>query len=141
MCMIPVDIPAALGETDLELWEVTGMFNLISDDYLFVLFFIYFTDRIEDLEMFHFVWPAKERHHTLATVGFIMIIGPHAPALELQARWAVQVFKKKASLPPTEVMMKEIMGRKMGTLKRFGQHKIQVGTKGGANMYRMNTVK
>lgn len=78
--------------------------------------------------MFHFVWPAKEKHHTLAAIGFIMIIGPHAPALELQARWAVQVFKKNVGLPPREVMMKEITGRKMGTFKRFGKHKIQVGT-------------
>ncbi|XP_011660581.1 dimethylaniline monooxygenase [N-oxide-forming] 5 [Strongylocentrotus purpuratus] len=82
-------------------------------------------DRLEDLEMFHFVWPAKEKHHTLAAIGFIMIVGPHAPALELQARWAVQVFKKNVGLPPREVMMKEITGRKMGTFKRFGKHKIQ----------------
>ena len=78
--------------------------------------------------MFHFVWPAKEKHPTLAAIGFIMIIGPHAPALELQARWAVQVFKKNVRLPPREIMMKEITGRKMGYLKRFGRHKIQVKT-------------
>ncbi|XP_071498266.1 flavin-containing monooxygenase 1-like [Diadema antillarum] len=82
-------------------------------------------DEMGDMELFHFVWPAREQHHTMAAIGFLMIIGPHAPALELQARWAAQVFKKKVGLPPTEIMMKEINGRKKATFKRFGRHKIQ----------------
>ena len=43
--------------------------------------------------LYKHVWPLGLRKNTLAIIGHIRVAGSFPPAAELQARWAVQVFK------------------------------------------------
>ena len=54
-------------------------------------------DYVADLYLL--VWPADLNPCTLAVIGLIQTVGALAPALEMQARWAVQVFAGKCNLP------------------------------------------
>ena len=57
---------------------------------------------------YKFVFPPDHAHHTMACIGYLQVHGSMNPVFELQARWAVRVFKKLIKLPPKEAMKKEI---------------------------------
>lgn len=79
-------------------------------------------ESLKDLELYKFVFPPRLQHPTCACIGYLMTIGAHGPAFELQARWAVQVFKGRCSLPSTEQMLREIRFIKKVQYQRFGKH-------------------
>ena len=47
------------------------------------------------VSLFKFVFPPRNKHATLCTVGFIQPIGGIMPLSELQARWTARVFSGK----------------------------------------------
>lgn len=87
---------------------------------------ISFSDKIDELQLYQYVFPAKQKHPTFACVGFVMTVGAHAPVFEIQARWATQVFKGNVSLPPVSGMLKDIEMKKKFLYQKFGKHIIFV---------------
>lgn len=55
--------------------------------------------------LYKLVWPAEMEHHTLAVVGLVQPFGPLPPVLEIQARWAAQVFAGGSKLPSNGEMI------------------------------------
>ena len=49
--------------------------------------------------LYMLVWPADLNPCTLAVIGLVQPLGALAPAIEMQARWAAQVFSGKCTLP------------------------------------------
>lgn len=82
------------------------------------------SDKIDELQLYQYVFPAKQKHPTFACVGFVMTVGAHAPVFEIQARWATQVFKGNVSLPPVSGMLKDIEMKKKFLYQKFGKHII-----------------
>ena len=87
------------------------------------------TDKIDELELYQYVFPAKMKHPTFACVGFVMTVGAHAPVFEIQARWATQVFQGNVGLPPVNEMLKDIEMKKKFLYQKFGKHIIFVSIK------------
>ena len=54
------------------------------------------------------VWPTKLSPSTLAVIGLVQPFGPLPPVLEMQARWATQVFTGKCILPPSDKMIQSV---------------------------------
>ena len=49
--------------------------------------------------LYKLVWPAELLPCTLAVIGLVQPLGALAPAIEMQARWAAQVFSNRCALP------------------------------------------
>ncbi|XP_071820979.1 flavin-containing monooxygenase 5-like [Apostichopus japonicus] len=81
-------------------------------------------EELKDLELYKYVFPPRLEHATCACIGFMMTIGAHGPAFELQSRWAVQVFKGNCSLPPIPKMLGEIRFVRQMIYNRYGKHII-----------------
>ncbi|PIK46828.1 Dimethylaniline monooxygenase [Apostichopus japonicus] len=81
-------------------------------------------EELKDLELYKYVFPARLEHATCACIGFMMTVGAHGPAFELQSRWAVQVFKGNCSLPPIPKMLGEIRFVRQMVYNRYGKHII-----------------
>ncbi|XP_064597959.1 flavin-containing monooxygenase 1-like [Liolophura sinensis] len=78
------------------------------------------------LNLYRLVWPVDLPHPTLAVVGSSSVRGPVIPVYELQARWVAGVLSGRLSLPPTNVMRKEITQRKCVLTERYGYLKVSV---------------
>ncbi|XP_071485977.1 dimethylaniline monooxygenase [N-oxide-forming] 2-like [Diadema antillarum] len=81
-------------------------------------------DKVEELDLYMYVFPSKIKHPTFACIGFVMTIGAHAPVFELQARWATQVFKGKVPLPSQQAMATDIAMKRKFLYERYGKHII-----------------
>ncbi|XP_069497370.1 dimethylaniline monooxygenase [N-oxide-forming] 2-like [Ambystoma mexicanum] len=57
---------------------------------------------------------------TLGVIGFIQPLGSIMPTTEMQARWAIQVFKGMCKLPPLKEIMEDISRKNEILLKSFG---------------------
>ncbi|PIK46827.1 putative dimethylaniline monooxygenase [Apostichopus japonicus] len=80
--------------------------------------------RVEGPRTLQICLPPRLEHATCACIGFMMTIGAHGPAFELQSRWAVQVFKGNCSLPPIPKMLGEIRFVRQMIYNRYGKHII-----------------
>lgn len=81
------------------------------------------------VRLYKFVWPPHLTHPTLAVIGLIQPVGAINPIAELQARWAVRVFKREQELPPSLAMDHDIDERLSEMVKRYvasPRHTIQV---------------
>ncbi|XP_028301281.1 dimethylaniline monooxygenase [N-oxide-forming] 5-like [Gouania willdenowi] len=58
--------------------------------------------------LYKHVFPPNLEHSTLAVVGFIHALGAIMPQAEMQARWAVLVFKGLKNLPSNQAMIKAV---------------------------------
>ena len=54
------------------------------------------------------VWPTDLNPNTLAVVGLVQPFGPLPPVLEIQARWATQVFVGKCNLPSQSMRLEVV---------------------------------
>ena len=54
--------------------------------------------------LYKLIWPTELEHNTLAVVGLVQPFGPLPPVLEIQARWAAQVFAGGSKLPSQGTM-------------------------------------
>ncbi|XP_071476240.1 flavin-containing monooxygenase 5-like [Diadema antillarum] len=82
------------------------------------------SDDLGRLDLYLHVFPPNLTHHTMAAVGYIVATHSATGSVaELQARYAVQVFKGEAKLPSLPEMMSDIHARRDRTFKQFGQHK------------------
>ncbi|XP_044295347.1 dimethylaniline monooxygenase [N-oxide-forming] 3-like [Varanus komodoensis] len=58
---------------------------------------------------------------TLAVIGLVQSFGSAIPTADLQARWAVRVFKGLCKLPPRRTMLEDIDDKMGKKLKWYGQ--------------------
>ena len=58
--------------------------------------------------LYKYIFPYHHPKATMAIVGCVEPIGAIMPLSELQARWAVKVFKSERGLPSEEEMLKDI---------------------------------
>ena len=54
------------------------------------------------------VWPTNLNPCSLAVIGLVQPFGPLPPVLEMQARWATQVFAGKCILPPNDTRIQAV---------------------------------
>lgn len=79
--------------------------------------------------LYKYVFPPQLTKPTLAVLGCIQPLGAVNPLAELQARWAIRVFKGETKLPAQSDMMKDIEAKKIEMSKRYyatPRHTIQV---------------
>ncbi|CAF1340855.1 unnamed protein product [Adineta steineri] len=60
------------------------------------------------IRLYKYVWPSHMTHPTLAVMGLIQPLGAINPITELQARWAIRVFKGELKLPSRLIMDEDI---------------------------------
>jgi len=82
-------------------------------------------------ELYKYQYLPKIRHpHTLAIIGLIQPFGPLVPISESQARWHLQLMKKKCKpLPSIDLMLSDIHQKKEKIRRRYYEskrHTIQV---------------
>lgn len=63
------------------------------------------------------VFPLGLSHPTLALIGFCRVAGSVIPVIEMQARFAMEVFKGDFILPSQDLMKKEVVERRAPFLK------------------------
>lgn len=73
----------------------------------------------EECELYLYVFPPRLEHPTLAFIGNVQPIGPMFLISELQARWYVQTFIGKVTLPTMEHMLQDITRKKAINSKVF----------------------
>ncbi|XP_006017819.2 dimethylaniline monooxygenase [N-oxide-forming] 3 isoform X1 [Alligator sinensis] len=76
--------------------------------------------RDNEVTLYKGILPPRLEKPTMAVIGLVQSLGAIIPTSELQARWAIKVFKGSFKLPPVSSMMDDIdekMGKK---LKWFG---------------------
>ena len=81
------------------------------------------------VELYKYVFPPNLARPTLAVLGCVQPRGAIFPISELQARWAIQVFCGKKSLPPKSVMVEDIKKKREAMEQRYyasKRHTIQV---------------
>ena len=81
------------------------------------------------VELYKYVFPPNLAPPTLAVLGCVQPRGAIFPISELQARWAIQVFCGKKSLPPKSVMVEDIKKKREAMEQRYytsKRHTIQV---------------
>lgn len=84
----------------------------------------YLQPRQEIIPFYKYVFPPALKVPTLAVIGAIRVRGPIPPIVELQARWAIQVFTRKCSLPSAEDMQRDVEMTTAAKLKKFGFTKL-----------------
>lgn len=81
-----------------------------------------------DVDLYKYMFPPHLKG-TLAVLGCIQPLGAINPVAELQARWAMKIFKKEKSLPTQQLMVRDINAKKeiMGMIfVKSRRHTIQV---------------
>ncbi|KAH3851051.1 flavin-containing monooxygenase 5-like [Dreissena polymorpha] len=58
--------------------------------------------------LYKLVWPTELHPSTLAVIGLVQPFGPLPPILEIQSRWATQVFAGHSKLPPQQTMLNAV---------------------------------
>ena len=76
------------------------------------------------IPFYKYVFPPSLKHSTLAVIGAMRVGGAIPPVVELQARWAVQVFIGNCTLPSAEEMRRDVEAIKAAKLKKFGFNKF-----------------
>ncbi|XP_074859453.1 flavin-containing monooxygenase 3-like [Carettochelys insculpta] len=77
--------------------------------------------RDNEVTLYKGILPPRLEKPTLAVIGLVQSLGAIIPTSDLQARWAIRVFKGLCKLPPVKDMMEDIdekMGKKF---KWYGQ--------------------
>ncbi|XP_053892677.1 flavin-containing monooxygenase 3-like isoform X2 [Malaclemys terrapin pileata] len=77
--------------------------------------------RDNEVTLYKGILPPRLEKPTMAVIGLVQSLGAIIPTSDLQARWAIRVFKGLHKLPPVNDMMEDIdekMGKK---LKWYGQ--------------------
>ncbi|XP_066479071.1 putative dimethylaniline monooxygenase [N-oxide-forming] 6 [Tiliqua scincoides] len=77
--------------------------------------------RNNEVTLYKSILPPRLEKPTMAVVGLVQSLGAAIPTVDLQARWAIRVFKGLCKLPTERTMLDDIdekMGKK---LKWFGQ--------------------
>ena len=92
------------------------------------------TDKVEELELYQYVFPIRAQHPTFACIGFVNAMGAHGPLFEIQTRWATQVFKGNVGLPSVAEMKTDIERTKSFYYEVFGKHIIFVSFKSSVFM-------
>ncbi|XP_061593035.1 flavin-containing monooxygenase 5-like [Cololabis saira] len=62
----------------------------------------------DELTLYKRLFPPSLQHPTLAITGLFQVKGPIMPVVEMQARWAAQVFAGLSHLPPENIMLEVI---------------------------------
>jgi dimethylaniline monooxygenase (N-oxide forming) len=81
------------------------------------------------VRLYKYIWPSHMAHPTLAVMGLVQPWGAINPITELQARWAVRVFKGEVKLPSSLKMDEDIDEKTDQMSKRYvasPRHTIQV---------------
>ena len=81
------------------------------------------------VRLYKYVWPSHMTHPTLAVMGLIQPWGAINPITELQARWAVRVFKGESKLPSRVNMDADIDEKIQRMSQRYvasPRHTVQV---------------
>ncbi|XP_042905007.1 flavin-containing monooxygenase 5 [Parasteatoda tepidariorum] len=69
------------------------------------------TNMENQLTLYKCTWSPDLKHSTMAFVGFFLPFGASFPLVEMQCRWAAQVFAGNVKLPSKETMMDDIKKR------------------------------
>ncbi|XP_060772055.1 flavin-containing monooxygenase 5-like [Neoarius graeffei] len=77
-------------------------------------------DPVGEVSLYKRVFPLFLERPTLAFIGLLYPLGPLMPIMEMQARWATQVFAGLKQLPPREKMLKITEKDFKENLKRYG---------------------
>ncbi|XP_072854360.2 flavin-containing monooxygenase 5 [Pogona vitticeps] len=75
--------------------------------------------RNNHIPLYKFVFPPHLEKPTLAIIGLLQPLGAIMPVSELQARWAIRVFKGLITLPSKDEMMADIMKKMKYNEKRY----------------------
>jgi dimethylaniline monooxygenase (N-oxide forming) len=81
------------------------------------------------IRLYKYVWPSHMTHPTLAVMGLIQPWGAINPITELQARWAIRVFKGESKLPSRLTMDADIDEKIQRMSERYvasPRHTVQV---------------
>ncbi|XP_078578363.1 flavin-containing monooxygenase 5-like [Branchiostoma floridae x Branchiostoma japonicum] len=81
---------------------------------------------LQDQELYKLVFPVHMKKHTLAVIGEIRNRGGASPVVELQARWAAQVFQGITQLPDHHTMLEHVRRDRQYRDSRFGPNKLPV---------------
>ncbi|XP_066270805.1 flavin-containing monooxygenase 1-like isoform X3 [Branchiostoma lanceolatum] len=81
---------------------------------------------LQDQELYKLVFPVRMKKHTLAVIGQIRNRGGASPVVELQARWAAQVFQGITQLPDQDMMLGYFRRDRQYRDARFGPNKLPV---------------
>ncbi|KAH9514323.1 Cyclopentanone 1,2-monooxygenase (CPMO), partial [Bulinus truncatus] len=74
------------------------------------------------MELFKMMFPVHETRHTLGLIGHFASDSAYGPIVELQSRYAVQIFTGKLTLPDKETVMADINMYNDICLKRRGKY-------------------
>ena len=74
------------------------------------------------MELYHMMLPLREKHHSLAFIGFLAGDGPVAPPTELQARYIARLITGKIAPPSKEAMAKNVETLGQLSLARKGKY-------------------
>ncbi|KAM3915676.1 dimethylaniline monooxygenase [N-oxide-forming] 2-like [Leptodactylus fuscus] len=69
------------------------------------------------------IFPENLEKPTLGVIGLVQPLGPIMASSEIQARWVTRVFKGLCTLPPPDVIKKDIEKKREIAIKRFGQRR------------------
>nr|XP_019935950.1 PREDICTED: dimethylaniline monooxygenase [N-oxide-forming] 5-like isoform X2 [Paralichthys olivaceus] len=72
-----------------------------------------------ELTLYKRLFPPSLQHPTLAIIGFFRTNGPIMPTVEMQARWAVNVFSGLRHLPSQEKMLEVIESDRQRSMKSY----------------------
>ncbi|CAF1031624.1 unnamed protein product [Adineta ricciae] len=81
------------------------------------------------VRLYEYIWPSHMKHSTLAVMGLVQPWGAINPITELQARWAVKVFKGELKLPSRSKMDEDIDDKATKMRERYvasPRHTVQV---------------
>ncbi|KAK3750635.1 hypothetical protein QZH41_012821 [Actinostola sp. cb2023] len=73
-------------------------------------------------QLYKAAFPADLSKPTLAFIGVFRVGGAVMPVCEMQARWAMQVFKGEFTLPSKEFMKKDIVARNTNAMMNKNHH-------------------
>ncbi|XP_052817708.1 flavin-containing monooxygenase 5-like [Mya arenaria] len=81
------------------------------------------------VNLFKYMFPPDDEHHTLAIIGCFQPLGAIMPLSEMQCRVATKVFKGEISLPDRSAMWEDIRNKQVTMAQRYKtstRHTIQV---------------
>ncbi|GFR96931.1 dimethylaniline monooxygenase [N-oxide-forming] [Elysia marginata] len=78
------------------------------------------------MDLYNFMLPIEEKHHTLAFLGFLAGDGAPSQAIELQARYAARLITGKIAPPSKEAMKRNIETMKSFSYARKGKFSYQI---------------
>lgn len=71
------------------------------------------------INLYKCMYPTQLKHSSLVFIGFLNPFGPGVPIVELQCRFAAQVFAGKSKLPANDAMLQDAVDRYETNLERY----------------------